>query len=248
MKKLIIISSIFLSMGILTAQEMKVEQLMANFIKASGLDKGEKIQTIKTTGKMSQSGMEFMITSFEKKPSFDRTEMDIQGTKIVMVSNGKSGWMINPTSGSFDPQDMAPDMIASTERENRKDPQNIWNNPLVNWKENGSKLELVGKEDINGTSVYNLKLTFKDEAVVNYYLDASKFIVLAIKDKSMIQGQMYEIESRFSDFREVDGIINPFKFENYVNGALNISATIDRIEYNLPCDDIIFKKPDVEKK
>jgi outer membrane lipoprotein-sorting protein len=248
MKKLMVILLSLISMGVLVAQDMKLDEILEKYSKAIGQDKWARIQTIKTTGKMTQSGMEFQLSSIEKRPEFDRTEMDIQGTKIIMVFDGQTGWMINPTSGSFDPQDMSPDMVTSTFKENRKDPYNGWNNPLINWKANGNKLELIGKEDMSGTPVYNLKMTFKDDAVVNFYLDITKFVVLAINEKSVIQGQSYEIESRFSDFREVDGIINPFKFDNYVNGALNISAAIDRVEYNLPCDDAIFKKPAVEKK
>jgi len=248
MKKLLIIILCILSGSILNAQEMKLDELLEKYYKASGQDKLTKVKTVKTTGKMIQNGMEFQMTSIEKRPDKDRTEIEIQGTRIIMVMDGNTGWMINPVTGSFDPQDLSPEMIKSTEKENRNDPYGSWSNPFVNWKESGTQIELVGKEDMNGTPVYNLKVTFKDKEVKNYYIDVTRLVVLALKGKAEIQGQMYDVESRFSNITDVDGIPNPFKLESFYNGALNLSVTIEKIEYNLPIDEGMFKKPVVEKK
>ena len=48
--------------------------------------------------------------------------------------------------------------------------------PLVNYKDKGSSLELVGKEKLNGRDVYNLTITLKEGQVRNIYLDARTFL------------------------------------------------------------------------
>lgn len=189
MKKLLIFLLSFLSVGILMAQDMKLGELLEKNYKAVGLDMSAKIQTIKSTGKMSPQGSpDLLVTSIKKLPNLAYTEMEILGTKIIAVIDGKNGWMINPFIGAFNPQDMTPEMITSSLNDQRSDPFSIWNNPFVKWEQNGNKIELVGKEDLSGTQVYNLKMTFKDSVVVDYYMDVSKFVILKKKEKKMIEG------------------------------------------------------------
>jgi len=247
MKKLLIILLSFLSTGILIAQDMKLDELLEKYYKAIGQDKSVKIQTFKITGKMSQrGGVVFQLISFNKRPDMERVEFDLQGTKLIVVFDGQTGWMINPLGESFEPQDMSADQINSGKKlyGTQKIPFG-WNNPLVNWKENGDKIELVGKEDINGMPAYNIKMTFSDNEVVNYYMDIEKNLILNSKEKSMIQGQIIDVETIYSDFRNVDSVLIPFKLETLYNGRSAAIITFDKVEINLPLDDAIFKKPAV---
>jgi hypothetical protein len=249
MKKSLVILLCFLSSGILVAQDMKLDDLLAKYLKVIGQEKASKIQTIKTTGKLIQYGQVFQSIIFEKSPNKIHTEMEIQGTRIIMAFDGQNGWMINPVE-SLDPQDISADKITSTKKQMgiQHDPFGNFNNPFVNWKENGNMIELVGREDMNGTPVYNLKMTFNSGDVVNYYMDLEKFVILKMKQKSIINGQMREVESLVSDFRYVDGVMNPYKLETLYNGQIAFIFTRDKIEFNLPVDDAYFKKPEAEKK
>jgi outer membrane lipoprotein-sorting protein len=245
MKKFMVIFLSFLSMGTLIAQDLKLDELLQKYSKS----RGENIQTVKMIGKMIQQGSpEFQITSFEKRPDMFRQEMEVQGTKIIVAYKGQIGWIINPGLGSFEPQDMPSTLYNNFIKELRTDPYASWYNPIVNWKEKGNKIELVGKEDIDGKPVYNLKLTFPDNEVANYYMDATKFLILVVKEKTMEQGQMNETEDKFSDFRDVDGVQMPFKIETITNGQPSTTVILDKCEFNLTIDDAIFKKPVAEKK
>ena len=229
--------------GMLVAQNPTVDEIISKNLKAIGQDKLMTIKTIKTTGKMTQGGMEFLVTGIEKRPDFDRAEMEVQGVKIIMVREGKTGWMINPMTGTSDPQDLPAETIENMFNQSRSDPELNWDNPFFTWKEIGAKVDLIGKEDINGTPVYNLKFTFKDGYVVNYYVDAVKFIVIKTKSTETAQGQTYEQETRYSDFKDVDGILYPAKDETLVNGQVASVAISEKVEFDLPVDDSIFKKP-----
>ena len=124
-----------------------------------------------------------------------------------------------------------------------EDPVVNRDNPFYKWEENGIEVDLVGKEDMDGQPVYNLKFTFKNNYIVNYFLDAERFVVLRQISTKTEQGQTYNREIRYSDFTEVDGILCPVKTEILINGQITTTIIMDKCEFDIPIDDSIFKKP-----
>jgi hypothetical protein len=143
---------------------------------------------------------------------------------------------------------MPAELITKSNKDDLCDPFLNWEGLFVNWKERGNMIELVGREDLNGTPVYNIRMTFKDNDVVNYYIDANKFVVLKMKAKEMIQGQLTDAETIYSDFRDVNGILNPFKTEMIYSGQPGPILIIGNCELNIPVDDSVFKRPVVNSK
>jgi len=243
MKKLLVTLVFCVFAGFLFAQNLTVDDIVSKNLQAIGQDKLMKVQTIKLVGKMNQGGMEFLMMEILKSPYLDRMEMEVQGVKIIMSTDGETGWMINPMTGTSDPQDLPPEMIKSMMTDGERSPDVNWDNPFLKWKEKGTKIDLIGKEDFNGTPVYNLKLTFADGVVVYYYVDVSKFLVLKKKSTETEQGQTYEQETIYSDFRDFDGILCPVKTETLINGQVGTVSIVDKYEFNVPVDESIFKKP-----
>lgn len=242
MKKLLFIISVILSTGILSAQNLKLDQLLEKNFKAIGQDKLANVQTIKLTGKMLQGNMEISMISMEKRPNLRRFEGELQGTKFIQSFDGQNGWTINPMSGSLEPQDMAPETLKTFKEENDES-YGTWDNPFFTWERLGSKIELVGKEDLNGIAVYNIKITAKDNTVDNYYMDASTFLVLRVKSRELKQDVMAETETVYSDFKMIDGIMCALKIELIDNGQTSVVIKIDNYEFNTPIEDSLFKKP-----
>ena len=48
--------------------------------------------------------------------------------------------------------------------------------PLVDYKSKGNKVELLGKDKLEGTDAYKLKATLKNGDVMTIYLDADSFL------------------------------------------------------------------------
>jgi hypothetical protein len=248
MKKLLVIIFSFLPVGILTAQDIKLDELLEKNYKAIGQDKLEKVQTIRTTGKMLMQGMELTTTSYKQKPHLTYSETEVQGTKVLVRVNGQTGWMVNPLTGSSDTVEMPPNLIEIYTKAEQINPFLNWYDPFVNWKENGSKMELLGKEDMDGIQVYNVKLTPKDSVSVNYFIDATKFVVLKMKTTAKAQGQVFDVETHYSDFRLVDGIMNSFKIESLVNGQVSQQIIFDKCEINIPPENGISKNLSKDEK
>jgi hypothetical protein len=236
MKKVLIIIFCVFTLGGLFAQDLKLDDVLTKHLKATGQEKYSKVQTMKMTGKVAQMGMEMGITMIKKRPNLSRNDVDFNGTKITMACDGTSGWMIIPMTGSSDPQDMPEDQLASMKKEEM-------DGPFINYKEKGNQIELVGKENVDSASAYNVKVTNKDGDVSNYFIDAAKFVVIKFKAKVKSQGQLVEMETKFSNFKEANGITNAYKIETFANGQAAATITFETIEFDVPVDNAIFKKP-----
>jgi outer membrane lipoprotein-sorting protein len=243
MKKLLFIISTFLSLASLSAQEITIDQLRAKYLAALGYERASSIQSVKVSGKMTQGGAEFKLVSFDMRPNLGRMEMELQGSLVIIVSDDKSAWMINPFTGSTGPQDMAPEMVAAMNKESKSDPYAYWDNSFACPKDSGIKMELAGKEDYNGTPVYKVKAVFTGDYHIDYYLDADKFIVLKTNTQMKAQGQVFDQETRYSDFRLVENILVPFHIMTFVNGQEQANAVVEQCEFNIPMEEGLFKKP-----
>lgn len=204
-----------------------------------GADKLKTVQSIKTTATMTMGpGMELAGTVIQKRPLLARMEFSLQGMTAVQAYDGKDAWQIMPFMGKKDPELMSAEEAKETEEMADVD------GPLVDYKSKGHQVELLGKEKIEGTDAYKLKLTLKNGDVQTIYIDADSFLQIKEVDKRTIRGTETETESSIGDYKEVNGILFPFAVESAIKGTdQKQKITISKIELNVPVDDSIFKMP-----
>lgn len=218
-----------------TADEIIAKNVQAR----GGAEKLKGVQTVKTTAIMTMGpGMELAGTVIQKRPMLARMEFTVQGMTAVQAYDGKDAWQIMPFMGKKDPELMSADEAKETEEMADVD------GPLVDYKSKGHQVELLGKEKIEGTDAYKLKLTLKNGDVQTIYIDADSFLQIKEVDKRTIRGTETETESSIGDYKEVNGILFPFAVENAIKGTdQKQKITISKIELNVPVDDSIFKMP-----
>lgn len=216
------------------------DEIIAKNIQArGGADKLKTVQSIKTTATMTMGpGMELAGTVIQKRPMLARMEFSLQGMTAVQAYDGKDAWQIMPFMGKKDPELMSAEEGKETEEMADVD------GPLVDYKSKGHQVELLGKEKIEGTDAYKLKLTLKNGDVQTIYIDADSFLQIKEVDKRTIRGSETETESSIGDYKEVNGILFPFAVESAIKGTdQKQKITISKIELNVPVDDSIFKMP-----
>ncbi len=232
------VSLIALATPLLSAQS--VDDVIAKNVQArGGLDKIKSVQTIRSTGTMSMGGgMEAPGMMIQKRPDMARLEFTVQGLTAVQAYDGKSAWQIMPFMGKKDAEVMSADDKKEMEENADID------GPLVDYKSKGNKVELLGKEKVEGTDAYKLKVTLKNGDVITDYLDADSFLEIKQETKRMIRGSEQDVESSLGDYKEVNGLMFPFAMENGIKGSQEKEKlTISKIELNVPVDDSIFKMP-----
>lgn len=119
--------------------------------------------------------------------------------------------------------------------------------PLLDYKAAGAKVELAGKEKLNGRDVFVLVYTPKAGAASRQFFDAETFLVSRVVMKVDVAELGGETEQTVetSDYRAVDGIKVPFSIR-IQNSAQSISVTLDKVEMNKALDDAMFSKPAVK--
>ena len=217
-----------------------VDEIIAKNVQArGGADKLKSVQSIKSTATMTMGpGMEAPGVLIQKRPGYARLEFTVQGLTAVQAYDGKNAWQIMPFMGKKDPELMSADEAKEVEETADLD------GPLVDYKSKGHQAELLGKEKVEGTDAYKIKLTLKNGDVQTIYIDADSFLEIKEETKRMVRGTEQVIESSIGDYKEVNGIIFPFAMENGVKGsAEKQKLTITKVELNVPADDSIFKMP-----
>lgn len=212
-----------------------VDEVVDKHIAAiGGLDKIKGVNTLVIERTLSVQNMEIPNKTTVMVGKALRTESSVMGNSMVQVVDGTTGWMIRPAmmGGTGDPEDMPAEMVK--QQVGQLDPFGA----LVNYKEKGHKVELIGKEKVEKDDAYHLKVTTKDGQTMDEFIDANTYMLTKLK--TSVQGQDGEIT--FSDYKEVDGI----KFANTMDmtsqmGALTFVTT--KVTVNAKVDESIFKKP-----
>jgi len=218
-----------------TADEIIAKNIQAR----GGMDKLKAVQSIKATATMAMGpGMEAPAVMIQKRGFMVRTEFTIQGLTGIQAYDGKSAWQVMPFMGKKDPELMSAD--EAKEVEENADIDGV----LVDYKSKGHQVELLGKEKLEGTDAYKLKVSLKNGDVQTIYIDADSFLEIKEETKRTVRGTEQVIEQSIGDYKEVNGIILPFAFEAGLKGsAEKQKITISKFELNVPVEDSVFKMP-----
>ena len=110
----------------------------------------------------------------------------------------------------------------------------------------GHQLTLHGREQLEGTRYYVLRLTLKDGYVTDLYVDPETWLITRRRDERPlhidIDPKPTTIEQRMSDFRKVSGVT--FSFANVEidlkTGKVLETTTASEITVNPPIDPVVF--------
>lgn len=223
-----------------TADEIIAKNIQAR----GGMEKLKAVKTIKYTGKaVVGPGLEAPAVMEQKRPNRMRLEITIQGLTLVQAYDGKTGWVIMPFQGKKDPEPMGEDDLKAINE------QADFDGPLVDYKEKGNKIDLIGKEPLEGTDAYQLKVTLKNGELRTIYLDADSFLEIKTEAKRTIRGSEVETETSVGDYKEVNGLMIPHSYEAGAKGSpQKQKITIEKVELNPALEDSLFKMPEVKKE
>lgn len=216
------------------------DEVVAKHIEAmGGAEKWKAIKSLQMNNKFSVQGMDIESKTTIVAGKSLRTDVSVMGQDIITAVDGETGWMQRPAmmGGTGEPEDMPGALIKETLK------QTNLGGSLLNYKEKGSTIELVGKEKLDGADVYHLKMTEKNGEITNLFVSASTYYTLKSAGKRNVQGQDIDAEVNFSNFKQIDGLTFPFTMEtpSPMGGTMTIET--DSIKLNPTIDEAIFKKP-----
>ena len=84
---------------------------------------------------------------------------------------------------------------------------------------------------------YNLKVTFKNGIITNYYIDSKTSRIVKTTGKQNMNGQEMDVTTTYTDYKQnADGYWFPYSTTN-MQGTI----TYDKIQTNITVDESIYK-------
>lgn len=216
-------------------QAQTVDEILAKHFEVIGQEKLSKVQTMTSKGKLSMMGLDIPFNQYYTRKGQMRMDMTVQGMDIVQVVDGESGWMINPMMGP-EPQNMDPMTLSQLKTQSDID------GPLVNYKDKGYTLELVGTEDYQGAEVYKLKVTQKDGTEIFMFIDTEAYVPLKMEVTVDANGQTITSVTELGGYKMVDGILLAHEVRTSAMGQ-STAIILDEVVFGAPVDETMFKKP-----
>ncbi|ABF42021.1 conserved hypothetical signal peptide protein [Candidatus Koribacter versatilis Ellin345] len=217
------------------------DEIIAKNIEAhGGAAKMKAIKTMKATGKIEIGpGMQAPMTATQQRPDMIRNEFTFQGMTGVQAYDGKEAWQIMPFMGKKDP-----DLMSADERDDMADSADL-DGPLMDYAAKGNKVEYLGKDKLEGTDVYKLKVTLKDGSIQTWYIDTDSNLEVRVDSERMVRGTPHKNTRVIGDYKEVEGLPVPFSMEmsDADHPDQKMKLTLEKVEYNVPVDASIFKMP-----
>jgi outer membrane lipoprotein-sorting protein len=200
-----------------------------NLAARGGADKLRAIKSMHMTGKVKfGGGLEAQVQAWALEPNRWRDEFSLQGLTAVEAWDGQQAWAINPFEGRRDPQKTSPDdakdMIESA----------VIAGPLLDYKEQGSKVEYLGTEDIDGTQAHKLRVTFKNGDSEVLFLDPDYFLEIRIENHRFIRGQERVSKTDVGEYEKVDGVYFPFEVGRTQIDSMELNPTVDPAMFPFP--------------
>jgi outer membrane lipoprotein-sorting protein len=224
------------------------DDIVAKSIAAQGLEKLKSVQTRRMTGTMTFTvpgapGMEAAIVIENKRPAKTRATLTIQGTENIQAYDGENGWTLMPAEGKPTAGPANPDELKDLRQQADMDGE------LVDYKAKGHTIELVGKEAVQGTDAWKLKVTLKDGDVQYQYFDAEHFLPIKMETTRTINGAQTKTETLIGDYKDEGGVMMPHSLEVSIpmqGATVTQKIVVTKVEVNMPLDDALFKMPAVK--
>ena len=235
-KKFSVTALILVAFFVAGAQDLSLDEILSKYYQAMGFENLKKVNTIIMTGTMVQQDA-MPVKIIRMRPDHYLMEFDIQDITAYQGYDGQTAWWTTPWTGNPKPQLMPDDR--AKELKSRADFDGL----LYHWKEKGHTVELLGRDTVDKSPVFKLKITKKDGCVEFLFLDAAKFIVQKRMYYRIVRGQEVAMENYFRDYRSVGDVLFAFTQDTHYGGQPYNSLQFDSIELNKPVDVKIFRMP-----
>ncbi len=237
MKKLLT-SFLILVAATVQAQTPSVDEIIASYAKAiGGIEALNTVTSMKSTGSVAMQGMDLPMTSQIIFKKGIRIDVEVMGQSVIRAYGNGKGWEINPFGGKPTATEMTgDDLLEMKEQINPVD-------KLIDYKNLGHKVELVGEETFEGTKGWNIKFTHKETGKTsNYLISAADYMLVKTTGKKELMGQQVDEQTVYSNIKEFGGLKFPTMMAVSFNGNLFQEVSISNIELNVPVDEKIFNE------
>jgi hypothetical protein len=228
----IILFSFITVLSAVVVKAQTADEVIVKYINAiGGADAWKKVSSLKMEGAMQVQGVDvsIIVTSVHQKGR--RQDISAMGMTGFMILAPTAGWNYMPFNGQTAPEPMTAEDVAESQ------PDLDVQGSLIDYTAKGHTVELLGKDDIDGTECFKMKINYKSGTTETMYFDSKNYYLIRSVAKRKANGQEVEMTTSFSNYEKLpEGIVVP-KSITQAFGELNLT----KITVNGPVDETIFK-------
>lgn len=196
-----------------------------------GADNWKKMTSVIMEATMKAQGAEIKLTRTQVHNKAMRMDIAVMGMSGYQILTAKEGWSFMPFQGQTKAEPMTADDVKTSQD------QLSLLDEFITYKELGKKLEYLGKDDLEGTECFKLKLTDKDGQETTFWIDPATYYTLKQTQKVKANGKEVESVTSYSNYKKIEeGIVYPFTVS-----ADWGESEITKLTFNSKIDESIFK-------
>lgn len=225
------------ALSVATVKAQTADEIVNKHIEAvGGTANWKKVTSMVQTGTMALNGMSIDVVNTVVHQKGSRQDITIMGMSNYVIITPTAGWMYMPVQQKTEVEPMTEEQVKGG-----RDGLELQGN-FVDYKAKGNSVELLGKEDVDGTECFKLKLTKKDTNAITYFIDPKTYYVVKTTTVKKADGQESEVSITYSDYQKLpEGIVIPMAMVVPLGPGMNADFTIAKVEINKPVDEAIFK-------
>lgn len=214
------------------AKAQTADEIIAKHIEAiGGADAWKKVNSVKMEGTMQVQGATVSMTQTVLHGKGNRQDISFGGMNGFMIIAPTSGWNFMPFQGQAAPEALTAEAVAESQAD--LDAQGN----LIDYAAKGHTVEYLGKDDVEGTECFKLKVNLKSGKPETLYFDTKSYLIIRSVSVQKANGQEMEVTTNFSNYEKLpEGILIP-KSIGLPFGEMNIT----KVTINGAVDESIFK-------
>jgi hypothetical protein len=225
-------------------QALSVEQLIERNTQAVGGRAAlEAVHSIRVDLHITDPGFEVDGVYLAARPGWMRIDITANGQHVYTEAlNGTCAWQ---WKGKGEPVDESPGATAAL-RHGVEIPGHLLG--LHELRPRGHRIELVGREKVDGINYHLLRVTLSDGYSTTLYLDPDSWLITRRRDVRPLHPDIdptpTTIENKMTDFRRVGDLVYPFASTDtdLANGKVLETTTVRSITLNPAINPSVFEK------
>lgn len=214
-----------------TVKAQTAEEIVAKHIEAiGGADAWRKINSVRMEGTLQVQGAELTVTQTVLHGKGSRQEFSVAGMTGFMIITPAAGWNFQPFNGQTEPEPMTAEDVSKSQSE--LDAQGI----LIDYVQKGHTIEYLGKDDVDGTECFKIRVNVKGEDPETMYFDTKSYLLIRQVSKQNRNGQEVEVITNYSSYEKLPEGILVAKSVTLPFGELNVT----KVTINGTVDESIF--------
>ena len=229
--KRILFSFALMAAAFITKAQTADEVITKHLEAIGGADNWKKVNSVKMEGTLVAQGATISMIQTVVHGKGNRQDISVMGMNGFMIITPTQGWNFMPFNGQAAPEALTADVIA--EAQSDLDAQGN----LVDYATKGHTVEFLGKDDVEGTECYKVKINLKSGKSETLFFDTKSYLLIRSISKQKSNGQEADVTTDFSNYEKLpEGILVPMSI-TLPFGELKLT----KVAINVPVDEAIFK-------